>query len=64
MWLLIQRSCTRKSPKRDISLVMGPSQIILGMVSLIRKMMHDNTNLWNTYYCLLPKLMFIYVVKI
>jgi len=40
MWLLIQKTYTRKSPKRNLSLVMGSSQIILGMVICIRKMMH------------------------
>jgi len=31
-----------KSSKKVVSLVMGPSQIILGMVILIRRTMHNN----------------------
>jgi len=55
MWLLIQKTYTRKSPKINLSLVMGSSQIILGMVICIRKMMHNNKNLWWMWCCLLPK---------
>jgi hypothetical protein len=47
MGVWIQKTYTRKSPKRNLSLVMGPSQIILGMVIYIRKMMHNNKKLWR-----------------
>jgi len=48
-WLLILKSYTGKSPKKDMSLVMGPSQIILGMVNLIRKMIDNNKNFSDAF---------------
>jgi hypothetical protein len=47
MWLLIQQTYTKKSPKKNLSLVMGPSQIVLGMVISMKTMMHNNKNLWR-----------------
>jgi hypothetical protein len=41
----MQRSHTKKNPKRDIELVTRPSQIILGVIILIRRMMHNQENL-------------------
>jgi hypothetical protein len=35
--------------KKDLSLVMGPSQIILGMVNLIRKMIDNNKNFSDAF---------------
>jgi hypothetical protein len=55
MWFLIQKNYIEKSPKKDLSLVMGPSQIILGMVIFRKRMMHNNKKIWKTCYCLLPK---------
>jgi hypothetical protein len=37
----------QEKSKKKLSLVMGPSQIILGMVICRRKMMHNNKKLWR-----------------
>jgi hypothetical protein len=53
---LIQKNSVGKNPKRTLMLVMGPSQLILGVLILIKKMMHNKRNSWRTFYYLLQKL--------
>jgi len=59
---MLQRSNVRKNPKIDLVLVMGLSQIILGMLIFIKKMMHNIRNSWRTSCCLLPKLTCVFLL--
>jgi hypothetical protein len=53
---LVQKNSVGKNPKRTLMLVMGPSHLILGVLILIKKMMHNKRNSWRTFYYLLQKL--------
>jgi hypothetical protein len=59
---LVQNNSVGKNPKINFMLIMGPSQLILGMLILIKKLMHNKRNSWRTFYYLLQKLTCLFVL--
>jgi len=51
-----------KNPNIDLLLVMGPSQITLAVLLLIRRRILGKNNSWKTCSCLLPKAISLFLL--